>query len=178
MTKDNGIEERDEKGRIVKKVLTTEKSRKMNLRRHAKRKGEKASDYEMLLLEAGYPDPEKAPKVLQVVAKQVAEEGTRSIPAIVQYRQLTSIADKPVAQVEGCPHLEHCSIYAARDRDFTREEVDAAQTSLEEYRTKQHLEEEVARLTKHIAQLQGEQPKPVDAEQDEQTPWSMRGNGE
>jgi len=84
------IVERNPDGTIKKKELSSEEAKTLATKKRRKRAAEKQSDVEILLEEAGYPDPEEAPRVLQFVAEQIAEAGPRSIQAVVQYRQLTS----------------------------------------------------------------------------------------
>lgn len=96
------ITKRGPDGRILPggRELSSEEARAMQAKKHALSVDAKKSDYETLLAEAGYDNPDDAPKVLQVVAKDIANQGNRTMQAVVQYRQLTDLKkagslDKP-----------------------------------------------------------------------------------
>ena len=80
-------------GRYVKKYLSSEEARTMQAKKHEKSVETKRTDYEILLREAGYDNPDDAPKVLQVVVNDIIAQGSRTMPAVVQYRQLTGKRD-------------------------------------------------------------------------------------
>ena len=123
-------DERDSKGRYIKKTLTTAQARTMQAKKHEKSVGEKNADYETLIREAGYADPEDAPKVLQIVVKDIVARGNRTMAAVIQYRQLTGKTDstsKPGKPAPGsvCPLCHEMVFTDFRPTDSQMQEAEA-----------------------------------------------------
>lgn len=98
------ITKRDpETGRILAKELSSEEAKAMQAKQHVKTKAAKKNDVEILLNEAGYPDLDTAPKALQILCREIAEGGARTISAIVEYRRSTAPPDSSEQTLAGKP---------------------------------------------------------------------------
>ena len=114
------ITERDERGRIVKSVISSEQAAEMGKRSRQVMKG---TSRDKLLQEADYEDPDDAPEYLRILAKQALT----STPAMKAYLQLTKTVEDVKAEVtvqpgERCPT---CHQYVLADMQMTEETLDS-----------------------------------------------------
>jgi hypothetical protein len=167
------IIERDEQGRIVKKVLSSEKAAEMGRRSHAKRSSETAN---RILAEAGFDADNQAPEHLQVLADYAVSGKSGSVVALRDFRKLTSSEETTVIPDQltikpgqKCPT---CRQYLLTDLQLTDEQTEWIWDSIgidkrfEDIESSpDSLEAEINRLTKLMEAYQ-DQPK-IQQEEDD-----------
>ena len=118
------IIERDEQGRIVKKVLSSEKAAEMGRRSHAKRGSETANK---ILAEAGFDADNKAPEHLQVLADYAVSGKSGAVVALRDFRKLTSIDETTVTPdqltVKPGDKCPVCHQYVLADMQISEDEL-------------------------------------------------------
>jgi hypothetical protein len=98
--------ERDpETGKIVHSHLSSEEASAMSRSRHAAA-DQRADDLSGLLEEAGYPDPDKAPVHIRLLAGQFSRGGAQAVGAAREFIRLTRSGPSQPGNSHLCPMCE------------------------------------------------------------------------
>ncbi len=113
------ITERDERGRIVKSVISSEKAKEIG-KLGGVAKGSNSRD--QLLKEAGYDNPDEAPESKRLMAQQAVKG---NVPAIKGFLGKEDIKDVSVAAVQPGEKCPTCHQYVLADMQIPDEEMES-----------------------------------------------------